>query len=113
MDIGVAYKLDYLKSLKRSFKFTNEALILTDEYTLTKDAEIIERFISLIEPKANGTSLVIDDVVLENDYGITPEISIKEVKAHMSQVGYHNVYVIDYKLQKNQTKFTLKFKMPQ
>ena len=113
MDIGVAYKLDYLKGLKRSFNFTNEALTLTDKYTLTSEAEIIERFISLIEPRVNGTSLVIDDVVLENDYGITPEISIKEVKAHMSQVGSHNVYMIDYKLQKNQTEFTLKFKMPQ
>ena len=111
MDIAVAYNLDYLKSLNRSFSFKEDELILTDSYKLTKEAEITERFISLIEPKANGTSLIIDDVTLENDYGITPQVSIKEVTAHMSAVGNHNVYIIDYKLQKNQTEFTLKFKM--
>lgn len=111
MDIAVAYNLDCLKSLNRSFSFKEDELILTDSYKLTKEAEITERFISLIEPKANGTSLIIDDVTLENDYGITPQVSIKEVTAHMSAVGNHNVYIIDYKLQKNQTEFTLKFKM--
>lgn len=111
MDIAFAYNLDYLKSLNRSFSFKEKELILTDSYKLTTEAEITERFISLIEPKANGTSLIIDDVTLENDYGITPQVSIKEVTAHMSAVGNHNVYIIDYKLQKNQTEFTLKFKM--
>ncbi len=113
MDIGVAYNLDYLKHLYRSYKFTSDDLTLIDTYDLTSEVEITERFISLIEPVVNGTSLVIDDVVLVNDHGITPQVSIKEVKAHMSAVGSHNVYIIDYKLPRNQTKFVLKFKMPQ
>ena len=112
MDIATAYGVDFLKSLKRSFTFENEQITLKDQFTLTKETELTEHFVSLIEPRVNGTSLVIDDVTLENEYGIAPSITIKEVTAHMSGVGKHNVYIIDYILPKNQTEFVLKFKMP-
>ncbi len=112
MDISVAYGVDFLKSLKRSFAFEDEQITLRDEFTLTKETELTEHFVALIEPKVNGTSLVIDDVTLENEYGIAPTITTKEVTAHMSGVGKHNVYIIDYVLPKNQTEFVLKFKMP-
>ncbi|MBO5357373.1 MAG: heparinase II/III family protein [Clostridia bacterium] len=109
MDIKAGYGVDFINKLERSFAFESSKIILTDSFDLTKDVEKIERFISLIEPKIEGSVAVIDDVSLVNAYGIAPKISVKEVKAHIS--GAHNVYMLDYVLPKEQKEFTIEFKM--
>lgn len=109
MDIKAGYGVDFINSLQRSFDFEDSKITLTDKFDLTKDVEKIERFISLIEPKIEGSVAVIDDVSLVNAYGIAPKISVKEVKAHIS--GAHNVYMLDYVLPKEQKEFTIEFKM--
>lgn len=109
MDIKEGYGVDFINSLQRSFDFEDSKITLTDKFDLTKDVEKIERFISLIEPKIEGSVAVIDDVSLVNAYGIAPKISVKEVKAHIG--GAHNVYMLDYVLPKEQKEFTIEFKM--
>ncbi|MBO5440749.1 MAG: heparinase II/III family protein [Clostridia bacterium] len=109
MDIKAGYGVDFINSLQRSFDFEDSKITLTDKFYLTKDVEKIERFISLIEPKIEGSVAVIDDVSLVNAYGIAPKISVKEVKAHIG--GAHNVYMLDYILPKEQKEFTIEFKM--
>lgn len=109
MDIKAGYGVDFINSLQRSFDFEDSKITLTDKFDLTKDVEKIERFISLIEPKIEGSVAVIDDVSLVNAYGIAPKISVKEVKAHIG--GAHNVYMLDYVLPKEQKEFTIEFKM--
>ena len=109
MDIKAGYGVDFINKLERSFAFESSKIILTDSFDLTKDVEKIERFISLIEPKIEGSVAVIDDVSLVNAYDIAPKISVKEVKAHIG--GAHNVYMLDYALPKEQKEFTIEFKM--
>ena len=71
--------------------------------------EKTERLISLIEPKIQGSVAIIDDVSLVNEYGIVPNVTVKEVNAHIC--GKHNVYILDYILPKEQKEFTIEFKM--
>ncbi len=111
IEIGPAYRLDYLKSLDRSFLFSEREIVLTDTYDIERDVEIKERFVSLIEPKILGDVVKIDDVAIKNPDGIMPQITVKEVKAHASTVGKHNVYLIDYTLPRGEKSFKLKIAM--
>ena len=112
MDIAIAYGKPFVKKLERSFSFKENSITLTDKFELTEDKEITERFISLIEPSVRGNSLAIDDVDLVVCGNIIPKITTKEVTAHMSNVGKHNVYIIEYALPREQKEFTIEFKMP-
>ena len=109
MDITNAYGLDFLNKAERSFAFKENEITLKDTFDVTREIEVTERFVSMTEPKIEGGVVKIDDVTLENPYGITPEITVKNVKAHI--IAPHNVYLLDYKLPKGQHTFTLKFKV--
>ena len=109
MDIKEGYGVDFINKLERSFAFESDKITLTDKFDFTKEVQVTERFISLIEPKINGSVATIEDVTLTNSQSIVPQISVKEVKAHIQ--GAHNVYIIDYVLEKGKTEFTIEFKM--
>ena len=109
MDIAPAYALDYLKSLDRSFTFDDYSVTLNDKYTFTRDSQVTERFISLVEPKIDGNVVVIDDVVLTQRDNILPTLTTKEVLAHVGNRP-HNVYIIDYILPKGKCEFELEIK---
>ena len=109
MDIKNAYGVDFINKAERSFDFEKDKITLTDKFDFTKEVQVTERFISLTEPKMQGSVAVIDDVTVTSSQGEIPMISVKEVKAHIH--GTHNVYIIDYVLPKGQTEFTIEFKM--
>lgn len=111
IEIGPAYRLDYLKSLQRHFDFEDNKITLTDAYDLLGENEIKERFVSLIEPKIVDGVVKIEDVTLKSSNGTLPVIEAKEVKAHMGNIGKHNVYLIDYTLNKGENKFKLEITM--
>ena len=92
IEIGPAYRLDYLKSLQRHFDFEDNKITLTDTYDLLGENEIKERFVSLIEPKIVDGVVKIEDVTIKSSNGTLPVIEAKEVKAHMGNIGKHNVY---------------------
>lgn len=109
MELSNAYAQDFVKRVDRKFKFTENNVELTDVFTLDKDVEIKERFISLIEPKITEDVVIIDDTILENCYGILPEISTKELEYHLG--GKYTAYIIDYILPNGQKEFKISFKM--
>ena len=111
IEIGPAYRLDYLKSLQRHFDFEDNKITLTDTYDLLGENEIKERFVSLIEPKIVDGVVKIEDVTIKSSNGAIPKVEAKEVKAHMGNIGKHNVYLIDYTLNKGENKFKLEITM--
>lgn len=110
MDLTSAYDIPFLKKIERGLTLKESEIELTDRYSLEQDAEVTERFVSLIEPKMVDDVAVIDDVSLIVDTPIIPKITTKAVKAHI--INDHNVYIIDYILPKGTREFTIKFSMP-
>ncbi len=107
MDITSAYGASFLKKAYRSFIFTENSVTLCDSFELAEDKEITERLIAVNEPKILDNVAVIDGVALVQPDGITPSITVKDVKSHR---GFsHKVYIIDYVLKKGQREFTLTF----
>ena len=106
MDLKNAYGVDCLQKLNRSFKFFDDKIVLNDEYEFTKDVQVTERFISLIEPKAVDGGLLIDDVYLFAKCKTIPTVTVKGVRAHMGNRP-HDVYIIDYILPKGRKDFQI------
>lgn len=73
MDFTNGYGIDYLKRAERKFTLRDTEITLEDSFTLTRDSEITERFVALIEPRLSENGVIIDDSLLE--CGITPKIS--------------------------------------
>ena len=111
VEFAQAYGKDFIKSVKREFKFDSYSLTLTDTFELDSKGEITERLISLIEPKIENGKIVIDDTELLAENGLMPEITVKVVDPHVGSLKPHPVYIIDYKLEKG-SSFTLNFNMP-
>jgi hypothetical protein len=109
MDIGIAYRKENVRSIVRSFAFTDYAITLTDKFDITTCSDITEHFVSVIEPKIAEGVAVIDDVKLIQPEGIVPVITKKNVKSHTGVP--HNVFLIDYVLGNGAKSFTLKFEM--
>lgn len=107
MDFTNGYGIDYLKRAQRKFTLRDTEITLEDSFTLTRDSEITERFVAIIEPRLSENGVIIDDSLLECD--ITPKISVKELEYH-NQPGTYNAYCIDYILPKGKRDFTLKIK---
>ncbi len=108
MDIATPYRMENIRELTRKFRFSENEIVLTDTFSLTKESEITERFLSLIEPKMQNGALFIDDVSLICN--IEPKITTKELKYH-SQSGTYTVYLIDYTFKASEAEFKISFKM--
>lgn len=109
MELANAYGKDFVKSVKRSFSFDKNKIVLRDSFDLSKNVEIRERFISVTEPRVVDDLVIIDDVTLENSLGIKPQITAKELEYHTG--GEYTGYIIDYILPKGENTFNLSFKM--
>lgn len=112
MDVNKAYAIDYMQDFDRSFEFEEYKITLRDSFKFTQDAQVTERFVSLIEPKVQGNSVIIDDVTLCEKNGTLPQISVKEVMAHVGN-RLHNVYLIDYIMPKGTSEFEISISAPQ
>ncbi len=107
MNLSNAYAQEHLKSLKREFTFDDYSITLKDTFEFTREAEVSERFISLIEPRVEENSLIIDDVTLTTKQNVVPTVTTKEVNAHVGNRP-HNVYIIEYNLPKGESEFELR-----
>lgn len=110
MDVNKAYTIDYMQGFDRSFVFDDYEITLKDSFKFSKEAQVTERFIALIEPKALGNIVLIDDVALIEKNNIIPKITTKEVIAHMGNRA-HNVYIIEYEMPMGTSEFEIKFKV--
>ncbi|MBO5212721.1 MAG: heparinase II/III family protein [Clostridia bacterium] len=111
MNFTNGYGIDYLKKAERKFVFHSDFIEMTDKFELTRSSEITERFVSRIEPKILDGVVVIDDIALICESGITPEISVKELKYHANP-GTYSAYLIDYIINDGSTEFKIRFETP-
>ena len=94
----------------QQFYFEDYIITLKDKFKFTGKSQVTERFLALIEPRVNGNTLEIEDVVLTNKQNIKPTVTTKEVLAHVGNRP-HNVYIIEYEMEKGMCEFELKFEV--
>ena len=104
-DIGGAYPISELKSLVRSFSFAEESVTLTDCYDYRGEGDIVERFITLVEPeqvrsgeiRVDGVTMTYDPGKCDTVFSYEP-ISLEE-----------KAYFIDLKLRRSASEITVTF----
>jgi hypothetical protein len=77
---------------------------------LDKECKITERFVSVIEPVCQKNALKIHNVKITVEGEISPQVSVKMAKHHISSEEYP-VYLIDYELPQNKSDFEIKFEV--
>ncbi len=110
MDIKEAYGVDFINKAERKFYFEDEKITLCDSFDFKKDIQVTEHFVSLIEPRAEGNDLYIEDVKLTASDITVPTVSRREVKAHVGDHP-HPVYLIDYVLERGVREFEISFEV--
>ena len=110
LEFSNAYGVDFLTKAERNFDFKKDSVTMYDVFEVTKETEITERFISVIEPKIVDGVAVIDGVCLVTEGKIQPKITVKEVKRHLDSSVY-NAYLIDYTLPMGKYDFKIAFVM--
>ena len=100
LDLAPAYECEELTTLRRAFSFTENSVTLSDEFEYSGDGEIVERLVSLFEPKINEDTVTIEDATVEFDPNTcTPSISYEE-----REKG-DRCYFIDFKLKSGVRRF--------
>ena len=110
LEFSNAFGVDFLTKAERAFDFKKDSITMIDTLEVTKETEITERFVSVIEPKIVDGVAVIDDVSLIVQGNLQPKITVKEVKRHLDGSIY-NAYLIDYTLPKGKYDFEITFSM--
>lgn len=108
MDIVDAYGLANLKSLVRSFSFTDRTVTLTDKYDLTDDVDLTERLVTLEKPTlASDGKIEADGVVLAYDPAVCT-VSIGEERVPTKVTDREEIiYTVDFALKKGVKTFVL------
>ena len=101
-DIAGAYGDESVKSIKRSFAFTDDFVTLRDEFSVT--GAIVERFITLIEPKVSKGKIELDEVTLEYDN------SLGTCSVRTAPSGRALTYLIDISLNAGVDTFEMNIK---
>ena len=110
LEFSNAFGVDFLTKAERTFDFKKDSITMIDTLEVTKETDITERFVSVIEPKMVDGVAVIDDVSLIVQDNLQPKITLKEVKRHLDGSVY-NAYLIDYTLPKGKYDFKITFSM--
>ena len=105
LDIAKAYQCSGLDSIKRAFSFTDDSVTLTDEFGYTGSGDIVERIVTLFEPKIGEGVVTVEDVEIGFD---ASACSVSE-SSEMSERGYP-CYFIDFKLNDGVKKFVCEIK---
>ena len=103
-----AYGLANLKSLVRSFSFTDRTVTLTDKYDLTDDVDLTERLVTLEKPTlASDGKIEADGVVLAYDPAVCT-VSIGEERVPTKVTDREEIiYTVDFALKKGVKTFVL------
>ena len=101
-DIAGAYGIEELKSLVRSFSFTDTEMTMKDSYVYDGDGVLTERLVSLIAPAvAENGKVVIEDTAVIYD----PSICSVEITEDKTAAGVP-IYFMDFKLNPGVKEFT-------
>ncbi len=87
-DIAGAYGIAELRSIKRSFSFTDDAVTLTDKVDYIGTGSVVERLIVNIEPKVEGNTIIIDDVTVTFDPAQCDLVINSEPRTNGSEICY-------------------------
>lgn len=99
-EISGAYACPELHSLKRSFSFTERCVTLCDEFSYTGEGDIVERIVSLYEPKIKDGAITVEDATIKYDSNVA------DVKVNFeTREGGDVCYFIDFKLKNDGRKF--------
>ncbi|MBR2965121.1 MAG: heparinase II/III family protein [Clostridia bacterium] len=104
-DIAGAYGCEGLKSIKRSFAFTEDTVTLTDEFVYSGEGDIVDRIVTLTEPKINAETVEVDGVTITFD----PSACKATVNSEVRENG-EVCYFIDFKLNFGVRKFACEIK---
>ena len=104
MEIQEAYETDISK-IVRTFDMQEEGITMTDEYATVEGHEIIERFISVIEPEIDGECVRIGDAVL---YANTLPNITKDAVNNKKRIP-EPLWLIDYPV--TEKTFTIRVKV--
>ncbi|MBQ3018945.1 MAG: hypothetical protein IJD89_08375, partial [Clostridia bacterium] len=114
MDFTGGYGVEGLLKAERTFYFGENEITLKDNYKLSKNLKITERFVSTVKPRVKGNTVHIDDVYLIGSDNSTLKIAevpysaqFPDEKGSFDQI----CYCFDYQLNEGETEFTLKIQI--
>lgn len=97
LDISGAYGIEEVRAVIRKFEIMSDTAILTDEFKIEGErCNIIERFISVINPEYINGIVKIGDIGLVCDY--KPKITEHIIKNHEGKD--EKIFIIDYVIDK-------------
>ncbi len=104
------YNIETLKSLKRDFITNENELLLTDTYEFSEVPEsVVERFVTLIEPKLEEGRVTVGDSVLLFDPEVF-EMTLNTEGCIRSKTLTETLYMIDLKAKKPEKSFEVSVK---
>ena len=107
-DIAGAYEIEGLNSLVRAFSWNDNTVTVTDTYDYTGEGDIVERFVSFIQPVSEKAGEVtVSDVTVNYD----PAVCELTLGSEGLEGNRGTLYFIDLKLKKGVTEFTATFTM--
>ena len=109
MDITSAFGMEHLTSAERTFAFAPDSVTMTDRFSLTREATVTERLVTLTAPVMGDGFVTVDGVEFITEDGLMPTVTEKDVTSHMG--ARHKVYLLDYTLPRGVTEFRIRFAM--
>ncbi len=102
LDIAPAYGIAELSSLERRFSFTETGVTVTDRFDYSGDGAIVERVVSMREPKEIGVGkIAILDSVLTFDADAVESVKIEK----QTFDGSADCYTVDFALKQGTGEF--------
>ena len=101
LEMGRAYDIDELTGLRRCFNIKDNSVTLCDSFNFKNDShEVVERFISMVEPKKESQYVKIGDMNIKSS--CEADISQTDITGHHGEKV--TLYIIDYRLKSNEFK---------
>ncbi|MBO5725707.1 MAG: heparinase II/III family protein, partial [Clostridia bacterium] len=114
VDIANAYPQNTIDKFTRTFKYDEEKIILTDEFS--EFDSIVERFVSLIEPEIFENYVKISNLIVrfnsdEVELNVSTDSHVEHISTMASGNGIATVWLIDFNLKKDLDKTTFTFEI--
>jgi len=105
-DISGAYACEGLRSLTRSFSFTDDEVTLCDRFDYSGEGVIVERIVTLYEPRLSGEGTVtVEDATISYD----PAVCVARISSEARLMG-GVCYFIDFELRCGVSEFVCRIK---
>lgn len=106
LEMSGAYEINDLKGLKRCFDISEDSVVLCDKFKFASGThDVVERFISMVEPEKDGKYVKIGGMVIKTD--CEANISQTDITSHQGEKV--TLYIIDYKLKVSDFKAEFAF----